>query len=88
MLWFWNFTTTLQDTVGGGLAAPVNLTTAGGLVFQGSATGEFAAYDAATGGKLWSFDTQTGVVAPSTTCAMAVPANSASQTLAHRAKGR
>jgi len=28
--WFWNFTTTLQDTVGGGLAAPVNLTTAGG----------------------------------------------------------
>lgn len=43
------------------------LTTAGGLVFQGSATGEFAAYDAATGGKLWSFDTQTGVVAPSMT---------------------
>jgi len=43
------------------------LTTAGGLVFQGSATGEFAAYDAASGGKLWSFDTQTGVVAPSMT---------------------
>jgi len=28
--WFWNFTTTLQDTVGGGLAAPVNLTSATG----------------------------------------------------------
>ena len=28
--WFWNFTTTLQDTVGGGLAAPVNLTAADG----------------------------------------------------------
>jgi len=40
------------------------LATAGGLVFQGSATGEFAAYDAATGKKVWSFDTQTGVVAP------------------------
>lgn len=40
------------------------LATAGGLVFQGSATGEFAAYDSATGQKLWSFDAQTGVVAP------------------------
>jgi len=40
------------------------LATAGGLVFQGSATGELAAYDAATGNKVWSFDTQTGIVAP------------------------
>jgi len=43
------------------------LATAGGLVFQGSATGEFAAFDAGTGTKLWGFDTQTGVVAPSMT---------------------
>ncbi|MFZ5668104.1 MAG: PQQ-dependent dehydrogenase, methanol/ethanol family [Pseudomonadota bacterium] len=40
------------------------LATAGGLVFQGSATGEFAAYDAESGRKLWSFDAQTGIVAP------------------------
>ncbi|MBI1407094.1 MAG: PQQ-dependent dehydrogenase, methanol/ethanol family [Caulobacter sp.] len=43
------------------------LATAGGLVFQGSATGEFAAYDAGSGAKLWGFDTQTGVVAPAMT---------------------
>ena len=40
------------------------LSTAGDLVFQGSARGEFAAYDAATGSKLWSAPVQTGVVAP------------------------
>jgi PQQ-dependent dehydrogenase (methanol/ethanol family) len=40
------------------------LATGGGLVFQGNATGEFAAYDAANGKKLWSYATQTGVVAP------------------------
>jgi mono/diheme cytochrome c family protein len=40
------------------------LATGGGLVFQGNATGEFAAFDAANGKKLWSFPTQTGVVAP------------------------
>ena len=33
------------------------LTTAGGLVFAGEATGEFAAFDAGTGEKLWSFQT-------------------------------
>jgi quinohemoprotein ethanol dehydrogenase len=43
------------------------LATGGGLVFQGSATGEFAAYDAGSGKKLWGFDTQTGVVAPAMT---------------------
>lgn len=40
------------------------LATAGGLVFQGNAAGEFAAYAAADGKKLWSFPAQTGIVAP------------------------
>ncbi len=40
------------------------LATAGGLVFQGNATGEFNAFDADNGKKLWGFATQTGVVAP------------------------
>jgi len=39
------------------------LSTAGGLVFQGSADGEFAAYRDTDGKKLWSADPQTGVVA-------------------------
>jgi len=40
------------------------LATAGGLVFNGGgAAQEFRAYDAATGAKLWSMDTQTGVAA-------------------------
>ncbi len=40
------------------------LATAGGLVFQGIATGEFYAYNAATGERLWTFDTDIGVMAP------------------------
>ncbi|MBV8238869.1 MAG: c-type cytochrome, partial [Sphingomonas sp.] len=40
------------------------LATAGGLVFQGNAAGEFVAYAAADGKKLWSFPAQTGIVAP------------------------
>ena len=36
------------------------LSTAGGLVFQGQLEGEFAAYDAATGEKLWASDVQSG----------------------------
>jgi quinohemoprotein ethanol dehydrogenase len=40
------------------------LATAGNLVFQGTATGEFVAYRADTGEKLWSSPTQAGVVAP------------------------
>jgi alcohol dehydrogenase (cytochrome c)/quinohemoprotein ethanol dehydrogenase len=39
------------------------LSTAGGLVFQGTGTGEFTALDAATGSPLWSSPTQTGVIA-------------------------
>lgn len=43
------------------------LTTAGGLVFQGAAEGVFSAYDAATGAKLWSYETVNGVIAPPST---------------------
>jgi len=39
------------------------LTTGGGLVFQGNAGKEFAAYDAGNGAKLWSSSVQTGVLA-------------------------
>ncbi|MET0292878.1 MAG: PQQ-dependent dehydrogenase, methanol/ethanol family, partial [Steroidobacteraceae bacterium] len=39
------------------------LSTAGGLVFQGSQQGEFTAYRDTDGKKLWSADPQTGVVA-------------------------
>lgn len=43
------------------------LTTSGNLVFSGNHAGEFAAYDARTGKKLWSAPTQAKVVAaPST----------------------
>src|SRR5690606_17583453 len=34
------------------------------LVFQGNAEGEFSAYDALTGDKLWSYPLQTGIIAP------------------------
>ncbi len=40
------------------------LATGGGLVFQGNSGSEFAAYNAASGEKLWSFAAQTGIVAP------------------------
>ncbi len=43
------------------------LATAGGLVFQGNAAGEFAAYDTKNGTKLWTFPAQTGVVASAAT---------------------
>jgi len=39
------------------------LATAGNLVFQGNADGDFSAYSADKGRKLWSFVTQTGVIA-------------------------
>lgn len=42
------------------------LTTAGGLLFQGTASGTFVAYRADNGTPLWNFGTQTGVVAAPT----------------------
>jgi PQQ-dependent dehydrogenase (methanol/ethanol family) len=39
------------------------LATAGELVFQGSSIGEFAAYDADSGERLWQFPAHTGIVA-------------------------
>jgi PQQ-dependent dehydrogenase (methanol/ethanol family) len=54
----WEFKHMHQGPNGGLLA------TAGGLVFQGNAGGpEFAAYDARSGARLWTFPTQTGVAA-------------------------
>jgi quinohemoprotein ethanol dehydrogenase len=39
------------------------LSTAGGLVFQGAAEGELAAYDAASGKKLWGYQAGNGIIA-------------------------
>jgi PQQ-dependent dehydrogenase (methanol/ethanol family) len=39
------------------------LSTAGNLVFEGTADGHFEAYRADTGARVWSFDAQTGVMA-------------------------
>lgn len=38
------------------------LTTAGGLVFQGTGDGYFAAYDASTGERLWRFNAGLGII--------------------------
>lgn len=38
------------------------MTTAGNLVFQGTGRGQFVAYGAATGEKLWSFDAGLGII--------------------------
>ena len=43
------------------------LATAGNLLFQGTAAGEFRAYDARSGRKLWTFQAQSGIVAPPVT---------------------
>jgi alcohol dehydrogenase (cytochrome c)/quinohemoprotein ethanol dehydrogenase len=43
------------------------VSTAGDLVFQGEAMGDFAAFSAATGEKLWSVATGTGILAPPVT---------------------
>jgi alcohol dehydrogenase (cytochrome c)/quinohemoprotein ethanol dehydrogenase len=55
------------------LPAPWNggvLSTAGNLVFQGNAGGNLVAYSADKGEKLWSFPTQTGVIAAPMTYAI------------------
>jgi quinohemoprotein ethanol dehydrogenase len=39
------------------------LSTAGGLVFQGTADGEFLAHDAITGAERWRFDAGSGIIA-------------------------
>jgi alcohol dehydrogenase (cytochrome c)/quinohemoprotein ethanol dehydrogenase len=49
-----------------GLKGPWNggvVSTAGNLIFEGNATGEFAAYRADNGQKVWSFDAQSPVLA-------------------------
>jgi len=50
--------TGVLGNIGGG-----TLSTAGGLVFQGTNKGRFVAYDARNGKELWSIEAQTGVVA-------------------------
>ena len=55
------------------LSGPWNggvLATGGGLVFQGNTAKEFAAYDAASGAKLWSEKVQTGIIAAPVTYAI------------------
>ncbi len=49
----------LPTTVPGGI-----LSTAGGLVFQGNASGAFVAYDASNGKTLWEADLGIGIMAP------------------------
>ena len=43
------------------------LSTGGNLLFQGNADGQLVAYRADNGDQLWSFDAQTGIVAPPVT---------------------
>jgi quinohemoprotein ethanol dehydrogenase len=46
------------------------MTTAGNLLFQGRADGEFVAYDARNGDKLWTFEAGLGISAPPITYAV------------------
>jgi len=46
------------------------LSTAGNLLFQGNAEGQFASYRADNGERLWTFDAQTGIVAAPITYAI------------------
>jgi alcohol dehydrogenase (cytochrome c)/quinohemoprotein ethanol dehydrogenase len=57
---------TQREVWGAEREGPANggaLSTAGGLVFQGTGTGQFFALDAENGATLWSAATQTGIVA-------------------------
>ena len=45
------------------------LSTSSGLIFQGDGNGRLIAYDASNGRTLWSFDCQSGIVAPPVTWA-------------------
>ncbi|MGB1885365.1 MAG: PQQ-dependent dehydrogenase, methanol/ethanol family, partial [Gammaproteobacteria bacterium] len=49
---------------------PGTMTTAGNLVFQGRADGEFVAYHAVSGERLWSLDLGSGISAPPVTYAV------------------
>ena len=51
-----------EGVVNGGV-----MTSAGGLVFQGTAYGKFVAYDASDGKKLWEYNVGSGVIAPPVT---------------------
>ncbi len=57
---------TLKGPWNGGI-----LSTAGNLVFEGNAAGEFVAYRASDGEKLWSFAAQTGIIAAPMTFSVA-----------------
>jgi PQQ-dependent dehydrogenase (methanol/ethanol family) len=46
------------------------LSTAGGVVFQGTSAGQFVAYSADKGERLWSFDAQSGIIAAPITYAV------------------
>ncbi len=50
------------------------LSTAGNLLFQGNADGDFVAYDAATGERLWASDAQSGITAAITAAPVAYKA--------------
>jgi alcohol dehydrogenase (cytochrome c)/quinohemoprotein ethanol dehydrogenase len=54
----------------GGQANGGALATAGGLVFQGTGSGQFTALDAGSGKQLWSAEAQTGIVAAPITYAI------------------
>ena len=71
---------------------PGTMTTAGNLVFQGRADGNFVAYDANSGEELWMFDLGLGISAPPNhLCDQRAPVRRAARRLgwiAGRVRGR